>query len=185
MRCRGGTCDPSSALLQIRAGTNSASRQRMQDEVGARGDADLRQHDDFVVERWIDDEQSMIFGNCLIQTMTALGVGHINLRPRWCQEYAAMTAIGAPHRVERRLTGQVLKGSRGIDQTPVKEHPSCRMIGGGSAIGNGELDGASRKGGSVHPWEGRAVARQLLPDDPAAWLFDGGVTTPAELRQQR
>jgi hypothetical protein len=79
----------------------------------------------------------------------------------------------------------MLKSSRGIDQTPVKQHPSCRTIGGGSAIGNCELDGASREGGSVHPWEGRAVARQLLPDDPAAWLFDGGVTTPAELRQQR
>ena len=87
--------------------------------------------------------------------------------------------------LKRRLTGQVMKGRRGVDQTPVKEHPSCRTIRGGSAICNCELDGGSREGGSVHPWEGRAVARQLLPDDPAAWLFHGGVTAPAELRQQR
>ena len=90
-----------------------------------------------------------------------------------------------PERVKRRLTCQVLKGSRGVDQTPVKEYPSCGTIGCGSAIGNGELDGAPREGGSVFPWERRAFARQLLLDDSAAWLLHCGVTPSAELRQER
>ena len=62
-----------------------------------------------------------------------------------------MIAMRLPERVERRLTCQVLKGSRGIDQTPVKEYPSCGTIGRGSAIGNGEPDGAPRETGSVYP----------------------------------
>jgi hypothetical protein len=64
-----------------------------------------------------------------------------------------------PERVKRRLTCQVLKRSRGVNQTPVKEYPSCGAIGRGSAIGNGELDGAPREGDSVCPWERRAFAR--------------------------
>src|SRR6516225_7197687 len=96
-----------------------------------------------------------------------------------------MIAMSLPERVERRLPCQVLKGGRGVDQTPVEEYPSRWTIGRGSAIGNGERNGAPRKGGSICPWEGRAVTRQLLPDDPAAWLFHGGVTPSAELRQER
>ena len=96
-----------------------------------------------------------------------------------------MIAMRLCQPVKRRLTGQVMKGSRGIDQTPVKEYPSCGTIGRGSAIGNGEPDGASREGGSVYPWECRAFARQLFPDDSAARLFHRGVTPSAELRQER
>ena len=58
----------------------------------------------------------MIFGNCLIETMTALGVGHINSGPRWRQKYATMITMRRPERVKRRLTCQVLKGSRGVGQ---------------------------------------------------------------------
>ena len=117
--------------------------------------------------------------------MTALGVGNINFRPRRRQKYAAMVTMRLSERVERRLPGQMMKGSRGVDQTPVKEYPSCGTIGGGSAIGNGELDGALRESGCVYPWERRASGRNLLPNDAAAWLFHCGVAPSPELRQQR
>ena len=93
----------------------------------------------------------MIFGNCCIETMTALRIGHINFGPRRRKKYATMISMCVPERVKRRLTCQVLKGSRGVDQTPVKEYPSCGTIGRGSAIGNGEPDGAPRETGSVYP----------------------------------
>lgn len=59
------------------------TRQRAKDEFGALGDTGLGQHDHFVTERWIHEDQSMVFGNCFIQTMPTLGVGHINLGPWW------------------------------------------------------------------------------------------------------
>jgi hypothetical protein len=96
-----------------------------------------------------------------------------------------MVTMRLPKRVKRRLTCQLLKGSRSVDQTSVKEYPSCGTIGGGSAIGNSELNGAPREGGSVYPRECRSFARQLLPDDAAARLFHRGVTPPAEFRQER
>jgi hypothetical protein len=46
-----------------------------------------------------------------------------------------MIAMCRPQRVKRRLPGQVLKSRRGINQTPVKEHPSCGTIGHSAAIG--------------------------------------------------
>jgi len=96
-----------------------------------------------------------------------------------------MVTMRRSERVKPRLPGQILKCSRGVDQTPVKEYPSCGAIGCGSTIGNRELDGTPRKGGFVHPWKCRAVADQLLPGDAAAWLFHCGVAPSAELRQQR
>ena len=117
--------------------------------------------------------------------MPALGVGHINFRPRWRKKCAAMVTMGSPERVERRLPGQMLKCSRGVDQTPVKEYPSCGAIGCGSTIGNRKLDGTPREDGFVQPWERRAVADQFLLHDAAAWLFHCGVAPSAELRQQR
>ena len=96
-----------------------------------------------------------------------------------------MIAMRLCQPVKRRLTGQVMKGRRGVDQTPIKEYPSCGAIGRGAAIGNGEFDGSPREGGSVYPWECPAVDRQLLSDDAASWFFDRGVTPAAELHQER
>src|SRR5215468_6859504 len=96
-----------------------------------------------------------------------------------------MVTVRLREHVKLRLTCQVVKGSRRVDQTPVKEYPSCWAIGGGSAIGNSELDGAPCEGGSVYPRECRSFARQLLADDSAARLFNRGVSPPAELRHER
>ena len=64
-----------------------------------------------------------------------------------------MVTMRLTERVKRRLTCQLLKCSRRVDQTPVKEYPSCWAIGGGSEIGNSELDGA--------PCEGRYLDSEL------------------------
>src|SRR6516225_5707045 len=68
-----------------------------------------------------------------------------------------MVTVRLREHVKRRLTCQVVKCSCRVDQTPVKEYPSCWAIGGDSAIGNSELDGAPCEGGYVDSELSRAI----------------------------
>ncbi len=61
-----------------------------------------------------------------------------------------------PEGGERRLTGQVLKRSGGIDQTAVKKNPAGCTVGR-DPVGKCKNDRASGEGGFIDPRQRRAV----------------------------
>jgi hypothetical protein len=110
-------------------------------------------------------------------------VDHINFRPRRRQKYALMVPVRSTKRQESRLAGQMLKRCGGVDQAPIEEYPAI-LAGGCRSIGQGQRDGAPRKGSRIDPRESRAFCFQLFTDNAPARLLDDGVAASTELGKQ-
>src|SRR5580698_6762940 len=129
----------------------------MQDKVSALRHTNLRYDRHLITEGWVQQQQPLILGDGRIEIMAPLLVSHINFGPRRRQKYVVTITTGSSGRVHRRLTGQVLKGGRRIEQAPVKEHPSGPS-GRGGTISEREFNGTPREGDLVHPRQHQTVA---------------------------
>ena len=157
--------------------------ERIQNEVRTFGDADLWQDDDFVTQRGIVTQESIVFANRVLQVMMALAVSRVEFRPRRCEEYAAVIVMFSDV-IESTFAGDMLKSRSGVDQSAIEEDPprhSARIF----SIRQRHRECAAREGRSVNPRQARSVAGEFLPDDPPSRLFDNPVTAPRKLRQQR
>src|ERR1700721_2467130 len=103
---------------------------------------DLRQDRHIIAERGIQVEQTLILINSLIEAMTPLSISHINFWPRGGEKNSPVIAMRLAEGRQRWLTSQALEGGGGIEQAPIKEHPTG-FTTGGSAVGKSNLDGAS------------------------------------------
>src|ERR1700733_4761731 len=145
---------------------------------------DLRQDYHLIAERGIYSEHTLILGDGLIEAMTPFRIGHIDFRPRWCKENLLVIAMRCSEGCQRRLTCQVLEGSSGIKQAPIKEYPAG-FTTRSSAVSKGNLDTTSRESGLAYPRQCQSRAEHLFLHDPSARLLHRGVTALAEFDQQR
>ncbi len=150
--------------------------------VGSLRDARLGQDQDIIAQRRISHLKPLILSNGLVQAVPPLTVNDMDLWPGRRQKHPSMIAVGATQCFDSAFTCQMLERRCGVDQASVEKHPAIGRRG--RAILQRHRDSAMGKSGRINPWQGRAIARKLVRDNPTTGFLDHGMPAPAKFGEQ-
>ena len=101
-----GKARDNSAMI---APSASFSRQPLQHNIGTFRDGGFRQYNRLIIQTGIVVQQALIFLHCHLETMLALAVASVDLRPGRGEENQRVIAVRVPQRFDEAIAAYMVK----------------------------------------------------------------------------